>query len=111
MYPLIDVVRFDSIENPAFPKAWVTFAKEQNKRMGTQQMFNPTKFVALVGVKGSKDDCSPIEQSDAPQAIDRSGDARRGRKSKVIEADGPTVYDARMPDGMAGVVEGFSTKA
>ena len=110
---LIPGVRFDGREYPiepgensGFPKAWVPFAKSQNKLLGSQQPFNPTAYISLVGVKDTKDDCSPIEQSNEPQCLDRSGDKRRGRRSKVIEADGPTPFDAQMP----GAIDGFNAR-
>lgn len=97
--------RFDGIdeiltpgENPGVPRKHIESAKNQNKRMGTEKFYNPNDFVCLVGVKDSKDDCSPIEQSDAPQVIDRDDkNERDGQVSETRKAPGPTVFDSRMP--------------
>jgi hypothetical protein len=67
-------------ENPGFPKVAIPFAKKQNPLMGSKHPVNPTKFISLVGVKDSKDDCSPIPddvlaRADKKlEAVDRSGE-------------------------------------
>lgn len=105
-------VRYDGIdytiepgENPAFPRVMVKYAKDQNPLMGSEHPFDPNRFVSLVGVKGTKDDCAPIEQSSAPQRIDRSDERERGKISKQIRGDGPTTFDMAMP-GSLGDTEG-----
>lgn len=66
-------------ENPNFPVVAVSFAKAQNPLMGSRHPNSPGKFIALVGVKGTKDDCSAIpkevlEEADLElEVIDRKG--------------------------------------
>jgi hypothetical protein len=66
-------------ENPGFPAVAVPYAKRQNPLMGSKHPINPTKFIALVGVKDSKDDISPI-----PDEVLR----RAARKLEVVDRDG-----------------------
>lgn len=47
-------------------------AKRQNPVMGTQDPYNPTRFVSLVAVPDWGDDYSHIEQTDALELVDRS---------------------------------------
>jgi hypothetical protein len=67
-------------ENPGFPKVAVQYAKNQNPLMGSKHPINPRKFISLVGVKGSKDEVTPIPDEVMAQAdrklevIDRSGE-------------------------------------
>jgi len=63
-------------ENPGFPLVAVWHAKKQNVRMGSEDPNNPMSRIYLVGVKAKagekqKDDISPLEQSDAPQFLNR----------------------------------------
>ncbi len=69
-------VRFDGRDqvltpgvNFGFPRIAVLNAKMQNPLMGTEDPSNPTVSGCeyLVGVKGSADDCSPVEQTNARQ--------------------------------------------
>lgn len=66
-------------EIPGFPKIAVPYAKKQNPLMGSKHPSNPTKYICLVGVKGTKDDVSPI--SDATMAI-------ADGKLEVLDRDG-----------------------
>lgn len=67
-------------ENPGFPAIAVAYAKVQNKLRGSLNPINPYKFICLVGVKGSKDDLSPITDETMALAdqkleiVDRSGE-------------------------------------
>lgn len=66
-------------ENPGFPNVAVPYAKRQNILMGSRHPISPTKFISLVGVKGTKDDITPItdatmlEADKELEAIDRKG--------------------------------------
>lgn len=67
-------------ENPGFPLVAVPYAKKQNILMGSRHPDVPMQFIALVGVKGSKDDVSPIEDATLKHAdtklevFDRDGE-------------------------------------
>lgn len=98
-------------ENPGFPSVAVPYAKNQNPLMGSKNPINPTKFICLVGVKGTKDDCSPIPPevlaiADGKlEVVDRSGEfwgevmgkrvllRRRGFDPYEAMADGGTVME------------------
>lgn len=47
-------------------------AKRQNPVMGTQDPYNPARFVSMIAVPDWGDDYSHIEQTDALEVIDRS---------------------------------------
>lgn len=47
-------------------------AKRQNPLMGSQDPYNPTRFVSLIAVPDWGDDYTHLEQSDAIEVIDRS---------------------------------------
>ena len=96
----------DPGENLGFPRTWVWYAKQQNKRMGSEHLYDPNQYVSLVGVKDTKDDCSPIEQSDAPQCLDRSDEKAYGKRSKVIKGTPATPFEASYRGG--GEEGGFS---
>ena len=86
-------------ENHGIPRSEAGFAIEQNKKMGTEQFYHPDKYESYVGIVGDKKwPCTPLEFGDAPQVIDRkTHEKRTGKSSKVMPADGPTGFDARMP--------------
>ena len=102
-------------ENHGIERRHMQYAIEQNKIMGTEEMYAPNQFESLVGVKTLARDgrtweehkkwkCSPAEQTDEPQAINRKAYNRRtGKTSKVIPGDGPTQFDAMMPGGNPGI--------
>lgn len=84
-------------ENHGFPKEAVSFAKRQNPVLGTEHPYNPLKFESLVGVKGSKDPVTPMEQSKtAVERIDRSQMRGIGRRAKPEEGDPVTAIEARV---------------
>lgn len=66
-------------ENPGFPMVAVPYAKRQNPLMGSKHPTSATKFIALVGVKGTKDDITSIPDEvlksadDELEVIDRKG--------------------------------------
>jgi len=66
-------------ENPGFPLVAVGYAKRQNPLMGSKHPINLNKYISLVGVKGTKDDVTPIPQ----EVLDRAA-----RKMEVIDRDG-----------------------
>jgi hypothetical protein len=66
-------------ENPGFPAVAVSYAKAQNKLNGSQHPINLNKYIALVGVKGSKDDVTPI-----PDEVLARADA----KFEIVDRDG-----------------------
>jgi len=59
-------------KNHGFPAVAVPYAKGQNRVMGSTHPFSPTLFESLVGVEGTKDPITPIEQSDDIEVFDRS---------------------------------------
>lgn len=66
-------------ENAGFPKVAVPYAKKQNPLMGSKHPNDPRRYISLVGVKGTKDDCSPI-----PEEVMRTADS----KLEVVDRDG-----------------------
>lgn len=84
-------------QNHGFPKEAVGFAKRQNPVLGTEHPYNPLKFESLVGVKGSKDPITPMEQSKtAVERIDRTKMHGIGRNGKAEEGDPVTPMEARV---------------
>jgi hypothetical protein len=104
-------------ENPGFPLVAVGYAKRQNKLMGSQHPLNPTRFIALVGVKAKageaqRDDISPIpeevlERADKKlEVIDRDGEFHGEPMGKVrlMRKRGFDAFEAQvsMGEGVAG---------
>lgn len=89
-------------ENPGFPRVAAPYAKKQNPLMGSRHPINPTRFISLVGVKGTKDDVNPIPASVLAHAdtqlesIDRNGDFSGEPMSKVklLKRTGFDPYEA-----------------
>lgn len=89
-------------ENPGFPRVAAPYARNQNPLMGSKHPVNPTRFISLVGVKGTKDDCTPIPDSVMEAAdkklevIDRSGEyyGEPQRKVQLLKRTGHDSYDA-----------------
>lgn len=50
-------------ENHGFPKVAIPYARKQNPLKGSKHNINPNVYISLIGVKGSKDDCTPIPES------------------------------------------------
>jgi hypothetical protein len=86
-------------KNPGFPKIAVQNAKLQNVLMGSEDPTNPTVSGAeyLVGVEGV-DDCSPIEQSDAPQRYNRET-LHEPHTKEVVKPMKINAYEARKGGG------------
>ena len=74
-------------ENVGWPKVMVSFAKNQNPRMGTQDPYVGSKFESLVGVKGTKDPIDPIDEKKemAVERLDRKKVMGQGRFAVPIE--------------------------
>lgn len=101
-------------ENPGFPSVAVPYAKRQNPLMGSKHPINPTKFISLVGVKGSKDDCTPISDEVMARAdqklevIDRSGEfhGRPMRANVKVLNHGFDPFEAGVAAGDEGAILG-----
>lgn len=102
-------VRFDGEDiclqpgdNPGFPRVAIPYAKKQNPLMGSKHPINPTLYICLVGVKDTKDDCSPISAVTLATAagklevIDRSGEfhGEPQRAVKLLKRNGYSAYEA-----------------
>lgn len=89
-------------ENPGFPKICVQYAKNQNPLMGSKHPNDPRRFISKVGVKGTKDDVTPIPQEVLDRAkrclevIDRDGlyYDEPMRKVQLLKKSGHSAYDA-----------------
>jgi len=94
-------------ENPGFPLIAVRFAKVQNPLMGSVHPVNPNKFISLVGVKGSKDDITPIPRdvllraSTKLESVDRNGEhwRRPMRQNVKVLNEGFEPYEAMADAG------------
>ena len=69
-------------ENPGFPLVAVPYAKKQNPLMGSKHPINPNKYICLVGVKGTKDDVTPI-----PDEVLEAAD----KEYEVLDRDGKPI--------------------
>jgi len=90
---------FEPGETPNVPTAIAVAAVKQNPLLGSEDpLGDPNLFTSLFGIKGARDpfgDCSPLEQSNAGERIDRTKVLGVGRKVKGMNAGGPTHFDAR----------------
>lgn len=98
-------------ENPGFPLIAVWHAKKQNVLMGSEDPNNPMSRTYLVGVKvkagqKQKDDISPLEQSDAPQFLNREElDTAPGVKKVMLRGrKKASAFDAGVPQSDDGGV-------
>lgn len=101
------------------PLAHVRFAKSQNPVMGTENL-ETGKYISLVAIKDSGDDCSPIAYADAVrrrERLDRSRLVEPAAVKAVVEnvdtlverrTLGPTALDSRVHAGCE-VDAGFGT--
>ncbi len=80
--------------NYGFPAVAVSYAKGQNRVMGTTHPFAPTQFVSLVGVEGV-DDTTPIEQSDEIEMFDRSKLGGLAGQAVRVPGQPITAWEAR----------------
>lgn len=92
--------RFAPGEHPEpVPTVIAIAAVKQNPLMGSEDpLGDPNVYTSLFGIKGAKHgfgDCSPLEQSNAGERIDRSKIEGLGKKASRINAGGPTHFDAR----------------
>lgn len=92
-------------ETPGFPLEAVGYAKRQNKLMGSQHPLNPAKYICLIGVKGSADNCTPIpdevlmEADGALEMFDRSGKfwgEPMRQNVKILRKNKHDPYEAQM---------------
>lgn len=94
-------------ENAGFPKVVVPYAKNQNPMMGSKHPIDPRLFICLVGVKGTKDDISPISDEDMAiadtklEVVDREGKFwdEPMRRVQLLRKRGFTAYEAAAPGG------------
>lgn len=84
-------------ETPNFWKVLYAYAKQQNPRNGTGDIYNPIDFESLVGWKGGKDPVTPCEQDlDAVSVFDISQyDAPPRGSSRVVRGRRPNAHEAR----------------
>jgi len=91
---------FEPGETPNVPVTIALAAVRKNPLLGSEDpLGDPNVFVSLIGIRGARDpfgDCSPLEQSNAGERIDRAKVTGLGRKVKSMNAGGPTHFDARM---------------
>jgi hypothetical protein len=89
-------------ENPGFPRVAVPYAKKQNPLMGSKHPVDPRKYISLVGVKGTKDDVTPIPDEvmlaadRRLEAVDRDGEfyGEPMAKRVLLKKSGYTPYEA-----------------
>lgn len=99
-------------DNPGFPKVAVQYIKNQNILKGSKHPSDPRKYICLVGVKGSKDDCTVIpdavlaEADERFEAVDRKGEfwGEPMREVKLMKKSAYSSYDAavEIPGDMGG---------
>jgi hypothetical protein len=95
-------------DNAGFPLVAVPYAKKQNPLMGSKHPNDPRRYISLVGVKGTKDDCTPIPDevmaiADGKlEVVDRSGEFHGEPMGKrvLLKKSGYTAYEAavELPD-------------
>ena len=89
-------------DNPGFPQVAVPYAKKQNPLMGSKHPNDPRRYISLIGVKGTKDDCTPIPEEVLRHAdtklevVDRDGEFHGEPMGKrvLLKKSGYTVYEA-----------------
>ncbi len=82
-------------KNYGFPAIAVGHAKAQNRIMGSTHPYNPTKFDSLIGVDGTKDPVSPIEQSTKIEVFDRSQIGGLASDAVTIAGQPMSAWEAR----------------
>jgi hypothetical protein len=88
-------------ENHGFPAVVVPYAKAQNRIMGSTDPYSPVTFASLVGVKGTADPVTPIEQSDKQEVFDRSKLGGLAGQAVVMPGSPVTAWEAR--EGMKSI--------
>lgn len=89
-------------ENHGFPKVAVPYAKKQNPLMGSKHPNDPRRYISLVGVKGTKDNVTPIPAEVLAAAdlklevVDRDGEFHGEPMGKrvLLKKTGYTAYEA-----------------
>lgn len=89
-------------ENHGFPLVAVPFAKAQNPLKGTQHPNDPRRVICKVGVLGTKDPVTPIDEVDLAIAagklerVDRDGSfyGEPMQKVRLLKKTGYTAYEA-----------------
>ncbi len=81
--------------NHGFPAVAVPYAKAQNVVMGTMHPFSPTVYECLVGVEGTRDPITPLEQSDAIEVFDRSQFGGLAGQAVRMPGQPVTAWEAR----------------
>jgi hypothetical protein len=75
-------------DNPGIYESLAGHAKGKFPAMGSEDPYEPTSFICLIGVKEWGDDISPLEQTDAIERMDRSKlpapTMRDGKPGKVV---------------------------
>jgi hypothetical protein len=91
---------FEPGETPNVPVPIAIAAVRQNPLHGSEDpLGDPNIFVSLFGIKGASHlfgDCSPLEQSNAQERIDRSKMMGLGKQAKKVNAGGPTHFEAKL---------------
>src|SRR5262245_47177168 len=91
---------FEPGETPNVPTPIAIAAVRQNPLHGSEDpLGDPSVFTSLFGIKGATHlfgDCSPLEQNDAGERIDRKRIMGVGAKARRVNAGGPTHFEARM---------------
>ena len=85
----------------SFPEVQANKFKEQNPVMGSQNPYTLEKQY-LIGIEENGDDCSPLEQSTAPQLTDRSL-LQNQDPVKLVKGEGLFAYrdKSRLPTNPA----------
>lgn len=94
-------------ENTGFPKVAVQYAKNQNKKRGTEKWNDPISGEYLVGVKGTKDNITPTEDNeDEPCFVshDEKDEDLGPKEHRKLRGKKFSAYEARAgvstsPDG------------
>ena len=90
---------FDPGETTNVPIQIAIAAVRQNPQHGSEDpLGDPNLFTSLFGIKGAKHgfgDCTPLEQSDAGERIDRKRIEGPARRAAKLNAGAPTHFDAR----------------
>lgn len=97
-------IRLKPGDNPGFPRVAVPYARKQNPLNGSKHPVNPNIYICLVGVKGTKDDCTPIDEETLAraagkyEAVDRSGEfhGEPMRAVKLLKRSGYSNYEAQV---------------
>lgn len=88
--------------NYGFPAVAVSYAKAQNVVRGSMHPFSPTHFESLVGVEGSKDPVTPLEQNTkTDELLDRSKFGGLAHQAVVVPGQPVTAWE--VTEGMRAI--------